>query len=102
MIEVIDAADIQPLEAPANVEVHWHINPHPGSDDHRLLEKVKQLPWLDGRPFVWCACEFTSMRNLRDHFRARPDLDRSNLYISSYWKLGAGEDEHKVLKRAFA
>ena len=40
------------------------------------------------------------MRALRDHFRTHPKLDRDKLYISSYWRLGAKEEEHKVLKQA--
>lgn len=102
VIEVIDAADIQPLDAPANVKIHWQINPHPGTDDDALFNRVQQLPWLSGRPYVWCACEFSSMRKLRSHFRARTDLGSDNLYISSYWKLGAREEQHKALKRDFA
>ena len=102
VIEVIDRDDIQPLEAPANVDIHWLVNPHPGGRDNALLDRVKQLTWPDGRPSVWCACEFSNMRELRDHLRARPGIDRGNLYVSSYWKLGANENEHKELKRAFA
>ncbi|ANG62776.1 NADPH-dependent ferric siderophore reductase [Marinobacterium aestuarii] len=100
VIEIIDQADIQPLAAPDNIDIHWVLNPHPGTRDNVLLDQVQQLPWFEGRPSVWCACEFSSMRRLREHLRARPELDRSNLYISSYWKLGVGEEAHKVLKRA--
>ncbi|WLQ16282.1 siderophore-interacting protein [Hahella aquimaris] len=100
VIEVISEADIQPLKTPANLDVHWLINPHPGVDSNLLLNKVRDLPWLQGRPSVWCACELNSMRQLRDHFRAQEGLQKSDLYISSYWKLGVSEDEHKVLKAA--
>ncbi len=100
VIEVIDAADMQTLQAPANMQIHWRVNPHPGTDASGLLDRVQQLPWLSGRPSIWCACEFSSMRALREHFRAQPEVDRENLYISSYWKLGAKEEEHKVLKAA--
>lgn len=100
VIEVICEDDIQPLSVPDGIEVHWQINPQPGQNSGALLDKVRQLPWLGGRPYVWCACELTSMRQLRDHFRSRPELDRDNLYISSYWKLGVKEEEHKRLKQA--
>ncbi|KEA63099.1 Utilization protein for unknown catechol-siderophore X [Marinobacterium lacunae] len=102
VIEVIDADDIQTLKAPVNMELHWLVNPHPGMYDSLLLDKVQQLSWLKGRPSVWCACEFSSMRALRDHFRPHPDLTRDNLYISSYWKLGMKEEEHKAIKQAEA
>ncbi|OZG74137.1 NADPH-dependent ferric siderophore reductase [Hahella sp. CCB-MM4] len=100
VIEVISEEDIQDLEMPDNLEVHWLINPHPGKKDDVLLERVRLLPWLEGRPSVWCACELNSMRNLRDHFRTQSELNKRDLYISSYWKLGVSEEEHKVLKRA--
>ncbi|WP_026179988.1 siderophore-interacting protein [Hahella ganghwensis] len=100
IIEVINESDIQPLKTPDNIEIHWLINPRPGTRDTFLLDKVRQLDWLKGRPSIWCACELTSMRKLRAHFRALPNFDKKDLYISSYWKLGVSEEEHKVLKRA--
>jgi len=44
------------------------------------------------------ACEFNSMRALRQHFKQK-EVAKSHLYISSYWKLDSSEDEHKVVKR---
>ncbi len=101
-IEVISEADIQDLNPPENIDIHWVINPHPGVNNDLLFEKVTQLPWLNGRPSVWSACELGSMRKLRDHFRAQPQLDKNDLYISSYWKLGCNEDEHKAIKRTLS
>ncbi len=98
VIEVISEQDIQDLRVPENVEIHWLINPLPGERDSVLLEKVQQLIWLEGRPSVWCASELSSMRRLRDHFRNQAELEKTDLYISSYWKLGVNEEEHKVLK----
>lgn len=99
VIEVISEADIQPLAAPPGVQLHWLINPTPGQRDDLLLQAVEQLPWFEGSPSIWCACELNSMRRLRDHFRARPEVDRKRLYISSYWKHGVREEEHKQLKQ---
>ncbi|WP_391556739.1 hypothetical protein [Rosistilla ulvae] len=31
--------------------------------------------------------------------KQRADLPNSHLYLSSYWKIGQTEDEHKVAKR---
>lgn len=99
VIEVISEEDIQPLKTPANLQLHWCINPEPGQHQELLLERVRQLEWLEGTPAIWCACELNSMRRLRDHFRALPAVDRKKLYISSYWKLGVQEEEHKRLKQ---
>lgn len=102
VIEIMDAADIQDLHKPAGVNIDWVINPHPGEDSHLLVDRVKSLPWQDGNPSVWAACEFSSMRQLRDYFRNERGLGTANLYISSYWKAGSNEDSHKIAKRTDA
>ncbi len=99
VIEVMDEADIQELKKPAHLAVEWVINPNPGHNSQLLVERVKGLPWQDGNASVWAACEFSSMRKLRDYFRGERGMDSTNLYISSYWKAGSNEDNHKVAKR---
>ncbi|MGR5068857.1 siderophore-interacting protein [Vibrio alfacsensis] len=92
VISVISEADIQPIEAPAGMEVHW-------VTEQPLADKVRELEWQQGEAAVWCACEFDSMRALRQYFRNEKDVERENIYISSYWKQGVSEDGHKVIKR---
>lgn len=99
ILEVQTEADIQPLEKPEGIELRWIINAHPGSDSQSLLEHVKALPWLDGKVAIWAACEFSSMRALRAYFKEHEEIGKGNLYVSSYWKLGLNEDQHKVEKR---
>ncbi|TBV02881.1 siderophore-interacting protein [Phytopseudomonas dryadis] len=99
LIEVIDERDIQPLRHPAGIRLHWLVNPHPGEDSQLLVEHARALDWLPGRPSIWAACEFASMRALRQFFRGERQVQRQNLYISSYWKLDSSEDQHKVAKR---
>lgn len=98
VIEIASEADMQDLQKPDNVTIEWVINPHPGENANALPDVVKKLPWADGRPSVWAACEFTAMKMLRDHFRNDRGLGKDDLYISSYWKLGLNEDNHKVIK----
>ncbi|MDP2697653.1 siderophore-interacting protein [Thalassospira sp.] len=102
VIEILAESDIQKIAAPQDFHIHWKLNPHPGINSDVLIDHVKTLPWPDGRPSVWVACEFSSMRKLRDHLCNDRALDRDNLYISSYWKLGSNEEKHKVEKRADA
>lgn len=99
VIEVIDERDIQPLAHPASFNLHWLVNPHPGVDSQLLVDRVRQLEWLPGRPSIWAACEFSGMRELRRHFKKERQVVRGDLYVSSYWKLGNSEDQHKVVKR---
>jgi len=99
VIEVMDEADIQDLRKPPLLNIEWVVNPHPGEDSNLLVDRVKSVAWAAGNPSVWAACEFSSMRQLRDYFRGERGLDASNLYISSYWKSGSNEDSHKIAKR---
>ncbi len=92
VISVISEADIQTIEAPAGMELHW-------VTEQPLADKVRELEWQQGEAAVWCACEFDSMRALRQYFRNEKEVERENLYLSSYWKQGVSEDGHKVIKR---
>ncbi|MBR7888479.1 siderophore-interacting protein [Marinomonas sp. A79] len=99
VIEVISKDDIQPLPHPDGIEIIWVITPHPGENPANLLDQVTALKWYLGEASVWIACEFSSMKALRQYFRHDKPIARGLLYISSYWKLGNNEDQHKVHKR---
>jgi len=99
VIEVLDRADCQTLEKPENLEVVWVVNPRPDPSGQVLLHRVKQLDWLTGQPAVWAAREFQSMRNLRAYFKQEKQVPKPYLYVSSYWKMGNSEDQHKLAKR---
>ncbi|NAX22053.1 SIP domain-containing protein [Vibrio sp. V39_P1S14PM300] len=96
VIEIQDKDDIQALEGPAGVTLDWVIA---DTKTNRFVEKVKAKNWLAGNASVWCACEFESMRALRQYFRNEHGVDREFIYISSYWKNGVTEEGHKVIKR---
>ena len=98
VIEVVDGADIQQLEKPDGLDIHWVVNPAPGSTTTLLLAAVTELPWLAGRPSIWAASEFETMRCLRRYFNEQRRVRKQDRYVSSYWKLGVAEDEHKVIK----
>ena len=38
------------------------------------------------------------MKSLRNFFQIKKKL-RKNMYISSYWKSGLNQEEHKILKK---
>ena len=99
VIEVLDERDIQDLPKPAGFDIHWVVNPKPDSSRSVILERLQQLPRLEGEPSVWIACEFSNMRQLRQEFKQERETPKSHLYISSYWKMGSSEDQHKLAKR---
>jgi len=98
IIEITSKDDIQQLSHPENIEIHWVINPKPDPEGQTLVTKIQSLPWLSGAPAIWTACEFNSMKSLRAFFRDKK-LPKSHLYISSYWKIGQSEDQHKIAKK---
>jgi NADPH-dependent ferric siderophore reductase len=98
-IEIQHEDDSQAIDAPAGVEIHWLVNPRPGAQPGLLADHLRSLRWPEGRVYCWVATEFESMRALRAYLREERGLGPAELYISSYWKAGASEDAHKVIKR---
>lgn len=90
VIKVVHPDDIQALELPSGIELHWITG--------ELGEAVRNLAWLKGQASAWVACEFDEMRQLRQYLRNDKALERDFIYISSYWKKGVSEDGHKALK----
>lgn len=98
IVEVLSDEDRQDLQAPAGVAVHWVVNPSPSHDRSPLAQALFDAEWPSGRVSFWGAGEFHSMRFVRGYLRER-SVAREDLYCSSYWKLGATDEEHKLAKR---
>lgn len=99
VVEIIANEDKQSLALPYGMNVIWVINSHPGSDDSVLSDAIKNLDWLDGQVGVWVACEFKTMKIIRQYCRQSRNIEKSHLYVSSYWKMGLQEEQHKKAKR---
>ena len=80
------------IHKPDAVEIIWETKA-------TLPEVVASLSWYEGLPAVWIACEFSDMRNIRRWLKDEKKLPHEQLYISSYWKKGRSEDQHKKEKR---
>jgi NADPH-dependent ferric siderophore reductase len=101
-IEILSEADKQDLPKPDNVELIWVINDAPGSDESPLFHAIEQSEWQAGAVAVWVACEFKTMKKIRQYLKVDRGVEKSHLYISSYWKKGNTEEEHKAAKQADA
>ncbi|WP_346836488.1 siderophore-interacting protein [Microbulbifer sp. SAOS-129_SWC] len=99
VIAVSEEGDRQPLAHPPGVEVHWLVTDPFKDGTMALLNHIRALPRLPGKGAVWAACEFDVMRQLRQYFRAEHQVPASHRYISSYWKQGLNEEQHKQVKR---
>ena len=98
-IEIQNEADKLELDKPDGVEIRWLVNREPGSQPDLLVDALRNVDLPEGQLAAWAACEFSSMRNLRAFLRDDLGLRGESLYISSYWKAGLIEDEHKLAKR---
>lgn len=94
VIEVISDKDKQILKKPDGVQIIW-IEQGSGT----LQQHVEMLSWLPGAPAVWIACEFSQMRALRKLMTNHYALPHQQLYVSSYWRKGRSEDQHKIDKQ---
>ena len=99
-IEVLSEEDKQTLPHPESVEIVWVINDDPGSDASPLYRAIEQADWPEGRVAGWVACEFKTMKKIRSYLKGERDLEKSHIYISSYWKRGDTEEQHKIAKQA--
>jgi len=88
VIEICNENDKQALQCPKNVEVHWLINPQPSQRNNNLVDTVKALPWLEGIPSIWSACEKSTMYQLRYYFNEDRNVNLNKNYVVSYWKIG--------------
>ncbi|MEQ9634916.1 MAG: siderophore-interacting protein [Devosia marina] len=101
-LEIQHEDDIQDLAVPKNVRLHWLVNPVPGGNPDLLVDAIRALDWPDALTYAWVATEFEAMRNLRAYLRGERALGPDQLYISSYWKRGLIEDDHRTVKSADA
>ena len=102
IILVRDIEDKQNLAKPPGVNVHWLFDADLGINPTVLVEAVMNTLSKNELSYVWIACEFEAMKLLRQYFRIELKFDQKRLYVSSYWKQGLVEDDHKKIKRADA
>ncbi|MXP09063.1 siderophore-interacting protein [Pseudoblastomonas halimionae] len=98
-IEVQVEADRVALASPPGMTICWLVNPEPGKRPELLADALRAADLPSGRIAGWAAAEFGAMRSLRALLRDELKLPNGSLYVSSYWKHGLIEDEHKLAKR---
>jgi NADPH-dependent ferric siderophore reductase len=98
VIEVQSEADRQDLLLPSGFALDFVINAVPGTGAAAMLAHLRAAAPQVGEIYAWVASEFETMRALRNFLRGELQLGRGQLYISSYWKAGLTEDDHKRIK----
>ncbi len=99
VIEITSINDKVKLKKPKHIKIKWVVKSEESKNIDNFLNAVRKVKWLDKKPYVWVACEFTKMKSLRDYFQKEKNIKKNEMYISSYWKLGLDQEEHKIVKK---
>ncbi len=97
IIEILSTHDKINIKKPKKIKIQWIVKSN--QDNDCFINAVKNVKWLDQKPYVWVACEFTKMKYLRTFFQKEKNICKNDMYISSYWKSGLSQEEHKIIKK---
>ncbi|WP_300670523.1 siderophore-interacting protein [Soonwooa sp.] len=93
ILEVPTHEDEMPIFSAANIEVEWLHNPNPEKGSRLAVKALAhQFQNKDSVNFVYCAAEYSTVKEVREYFRKTLAWDSQLIYTSSYWKAGASED----------
>lgn len=98
--EILSVNDVQTISAPSGIKMHWIVSDK-GDDTDTFTQTIKALK-LQGNESIFVAGEYTTVANLKSYFRTERAYPKDQLYISSYWKKGLVESEHKRVKTLVA
>ena len=99
-VEILSEEDVQPINAPSGIKLHWIVK-SAANDEAHLINAIRRYP-LSGDESIFVAGEFETVGALRYYFRQEQTYPKDQLYISSYWKKGLIESEHKRVKTLVA
>lgn len=99
VIEVQSEEDIQNIDTPEGINMHWliHPDPHRPSQAQEALIRAQKFP--EGIIQTCIAGESSVIKSLRKFFKDETQIPNDDIYISGYWKIGLIEDEHQAQKR---
>lgn len=98
IIEVHSKEDEQILQTNAEIDFIWLHNAAPEKAS-QLFNKVKTLALAETSKFAYVACEFKSVKSIRNYLRKEKNWTTDELYAFSYWKSGFAEDESANSRR---
>lgn len=102
LIEIINDQDQQEINCPDDFEIIWLTNPTPEKPNGKLQAAMQDIEWLEGEPSIWVAGEISTSLDIRGYLLKTKDVNRKQMYASSYWQIGQSEDGHKISKRKAA
>ncbi|MGW6173487.1 siderophore-interacting protein [Arthrobacter sp. NPDC055138] len=99
-LEVDSEDDVQELDAPAGLRIHWLFRrgQTPGTAT-MLRDAISALEWPEGRVDAFVHGERGEVKSLRDVLFKDHGLSREQVSISGYWAYGRAEDAFQAEKR---
>ncbi len=93
--EILSEDDIQDIDKPEGVTIHWLIHK---INENQQLNEIKKIAISDA-PNVFVAGEIDTVKEIKKYLLDETKVSSANnVYISSYWKRGKTEEEHKRAK----
>lgn len=84
---------------PSGVRFEWVMTDTRASHGDALVEWIQNLDVDPSQISAWAACEYSVMKRLRSQFCENWQLPKSRYYLSSYWKIGNTDEEHKLQRK---
>lgn len=79
--------------------VDWLYNEHP-ENGSTLFERVKEVNVPNSATtFAYVACEYSSVKHIRQHFKEERAWANKEFYAFSYWKAGVAEDKSAQVRQ---
>ncbi len=100
VFEITSSEDRQDIQAPKGVEMYWFVNPDSHQPSEAAEKLLRDLGWPKGRVQTCIAGESGIIKKLRSLLAEHNNLQREDIYISGYWKVGHIEDEYQKVKRS--
>lgn len=114
VLEVADAAEEQPINTVGDVQVTWiHRGHAPETESDQgedtsagvygaeLVSAVRRLQFLPGAVQVFLHGEAGMVRQLRRHLRGDREINKLDMSVSGYWRLGKDDEAWRAEKSAW-
>lgn len=84
VVELIDAADAQDVDAPAGMTLHWVSRAEGGT----ALDRLRSLDWPTGTPYAFAVGESKIATGARRYLVGERGVPKENVTFCGYWKAG--------------
>lgn len=112
VLEVADASEEQPIKSAGDVQVTWIHRGHASQTESdqdtsagvygaELVSAVRNLQFPPGSVQVFLHGEAGMVRQLRRHLRGDREIDKLDMSVSGYWRLGKDDEAWRAEKSAW-